>query len=108
MRKIVCFFVLASGILAAPAYAGVAMEMVTVNSSGEEQYRTQFYAQDDKIRMDNVTSAGEPEMSTIFLGDEFVVLDHQEMRYYVIDEAMIDEVGAQMSAAMRELSLIHI
>ena len=103
MRKIVCLLVLVGGGLAAPAYAGVAMEMVTVNSNGEEQYRTQFYAQNDKIRMDNGPSAGKPEMSTIFLGNEFVVLDHRESRYYVIDEAMIDEVSAQLNAAMQEM-----
>lgn len=103
MQKIVTFVVLASGILVAPAYAGVAMEMVTVNSNGEEEYRTQFYAQNDKIRMDTGPSVGGTEMSTIFLGDEFVVLDHKEMRYYVIDEAMISEVGAQLNAAMKEM-----
>ena len=103
MRKIACLLGLAAAVVTAPALAGVTLEMVTVNSHGEEEYRTQFYAQDDKIRMDNGPNAGEPEMSTIFLGNEFIVLDHKETRYYVIDEAMMDEVGAQMNAAMKEM-----
>lgn len=104
MRKSVYLLVLAGGMLISPAYAGVEMEMVTVNSGGQEVNRTWFYAQGDGIRMDIVPRTDEPEMSTIFRGDdEFVVLDHEQKRYYIFDQATLDAMGEQMNAAMAEM-----
>lgn len=104
MRKIVSLFVLASGVLSTPAHAGVAMEMVSVDAGGQEISRIWFYAEGEGIRMDIVPSSDEPEMSTIFRGDdEFVVIDHEQQRYYVFDQATLDAMGDQFDAAMAEM-----
>lgn len=91
------------GLVSTPAIAGVLMEMETVDGSGNASEHTTFRAQAGKIRMDDVESTGEPGMSTIFLGDQFIVLDHKKKKYFVIDQAMLDEVGTKMDAAMKQM-----
>ena len=104
MRKSIYLFILTGGILSAPSYAGVAMEMITVDAGGRELNRMWFYAEGEGVRMDIVPSTDDPEMSTIFRGDdEFVVIDHEEKRYYVFDQATLDAMSKQMNAAMQEM-----
>jgi len=84
------------------SYAGVVMDMVTRSASGQETDRTRIYAQAKMIRMDEVSgdvAAG----SMIFLGDEFLYVDHRDKSYIVMDEAMLDEVSTQISDAMKQM-----
>ncbi len=83
------------------AIAGVAMEMVTTNVAGTETARTRILADGEQVRMDEV-ERGE-RTSVIFLGSEFVVLDHKDKSYIVMDEAMLTEVTSQISEAMKQM-----
>jgi hypothetical protein len=84
------------------AYAGVVMDLVTRNASGQETDRSRIYAQAKVIRMDEVRG-DEAAASMIFLGNEFLYVDHRDKSYIVMDEAMLDEVSAQISDAMKQM-----
>ena len=88
---------------AAPLYAGVALDMVTKDASGQTIEVMKVYAQSGKIRMDGVGQPADERMSMIFLGEKFLVLDHSEKKYIVVDADMIAEVGSQMEAAMQSM-----
>ncbi len=82
--------------------AGVVMEMVTSDASGQETERSKIYAQSKLIRMDEVDPTG-AGASMIFLGDRFLYVDHKDKSYMVIDEAMLEDVSSQISEAMKEM-----
>lgn len=84
------------------ANAGVVMDMVTRNASGEETDRARIYAQSKLIRMDEV-DGDQVKGTMIFLGDEFIYVDHEDESYIVMDEAMVDDVSAQVSDAMKQM-----
>jgi len=88
---------------AAPLSAGVALDMVTKDPSGQTIEAMKVYAQAGKIRMDGVGQPADEQMSMIFLGEEFLVLDHGNQTYIVVDAAMIAEVGSKMEAAMQKM-----
>ena len=90
-------------VAAAPAMAGVELTMETTDPAGTLAYTTTFRSQGDFVRMDNLTAAGEADVSTIFLGDRFIVLEHVDRRYAVVDQAMLDEVAAQLKVAIAQL-----
>jgi len=95
-----------SSILLLPtlAYGGVVMDMVTRNAAGQETDRTRIYAQSKMIRMEQVVEdEAEPENTMIFLGNEFLYVNHEDESYIVMDESMIDDVSAQISDAMKEM-----
>ena len=54
MKKSVAPSILALLLLSPLAYAGVVMDMVTMNASGQETERSRIYAQSGKIRMEQV------------------------------------------------------
>jgi len=93
--------------LATHASAGVVLEIETqdhrLNESG-----TVLALVDGKNMKMTIISGGEQEKAVmIFRGErrEMVVVDHDDKSYMVIDEAMIDEIGDQLSgyeAQMRE------
>ncbi|MBT8092409.1 MAG: DUF4412 domain-containing protein [Gammaproteobacteria bacterium] len=83
-------------------YAGAVMDMVIQDASGRETGRSIIYAQSNMIRIDEV-GAGQGDGSMIFLGDKLLYLDHREKSYFVMDEAMLDDVSAQMNEAMAEM-----
>lgn len=89
-------------LLSPVAYSGVVMEMVTRDAAGIETDRTTIYAQARKIRMEE-SGENEARATMIFLGKEFLYVDHADKSYMVMDEAMIDEMSAQMSDAMKEM-----
>ncbi|MDH3351816.1 MAG: DUF4412 domain-containing protein [Gammaproteobacteria bacterium] len=101
MRKPMALLAAAICIAAPPTYAGVAMEMVTKNAAGRETERTKIFAQSQRIRMDGGNAVSGNSM--IFLGDEFLVLDHKDKTYIVMDEAMLSEVSSQISKAMKQM-----
>jgi hypothetical protein len=84
------------------AGAGVVMDMVTRNASGQETDRTKIHAQSKKIRMD-IDSEGADDGMMIFRDNEFVYVNHSDKSYIVTDEAMLEEVSAQISDAMKEM-----
>lgn len=83
------------------AQAGVVMDMVTRDAAGQETDRAKVYAQSKHIRMEQ--GGDNPTASMIFLGDRFVYVDHSDKSYVVMDEAMLNEVSAKISDAMKEM-----
>jgi hypothetical protein len=102
MKKLVLTLIVMSSLLSPLAYAGVVMDMVTRNASGQETDRTKIYAQASMIRMDEV-SGSETAGSMIFLGNEFLYVDHRDKSYIVMDEAMLNQVSTQISDAMKQM-----
>ncbi len=78
------------------------MDMVIRDATGQETGRFIIYAQSSMIRIDDV-SAERSDGSMIFLGDRLLYLDHRNKSYIVIDEAMLDDVSAQINNAMAEM-----
>lgn len=83
-------------------FAGVEMEMVTTDVSGEVIDRSKFFAQSNMIRIDEV-DGGDSNVSMIYRNDEFMVLDHAKKSYMVMDQAMLDSVSTQVSDAMKQM-----
>lgn len=103
MRKLIATSMIAL-ILGSPfVHAGAVMDLVTKNASGQETDRTSIFSQYEKIRMDE-GGGDNSSTSMIFLGNEFLILNHKDKTYYVIDEAMLDEVTEQVDAAMQEVN----
>lgn len=95
-------FILLMLILCSPyVQAGVIMDMVTRDAAGQETDRARIYSQSRMIRMDQGGDGADSSM--IFLGDEFVYVDHRDKSYIVMDEAMLNEVSAKISDAMKEM-----
>lgn len=88
-------------LVSTPAIAGNVMEMSTRDMSGIEIDHMTFYTESDRSRMDQ--SGADGSYSVIFLDDEFIYLDHGEKNYMVLDEAMFEDIGAQISEAMKEM-----
>jgi len=101
MKKIVGLTLSFLMLLPLVSHAGVSMDLVSRNTSGEETGRLNVLAQSDKIRMNDTNDGGRNSM--IFLGDRFIVLDHEKKNYIVMDEAFISDVSAQMNDAMKEM-----
>ncbi len=82
--------------------AGVVMDLVTRDASGNVTERAKIYAESNKIRMEEGGN-GDAEATMIFLGDRFLYVDHRVKTYVVMDEAMLDELSAKMDEAMKEM-----
>lgn len=102
MKRSIATSIVTLILLSSGANAGVVMDMVTANASGQETDRAKIYAQSKMVRMDEVRG-DEIASSMIFLGNEFLYVDHREKSYVVMDEAMINEVSAQISDAMKQM-----
>lgn len=91
--------------LALPAlsHAGVALDMITKDLSGNEKERSQIYAQDGFLRLDSDGGPFAADVSLIFDGERFLVMDHGEKTYIVMDEAMLTRMTNKMSAAMEQM-----
>ena len=98
MKKILLPFLC---LLSTQAVAGNVMEMLTRDMSGNELSRMTFFTEADRSRMDQ--SGVDGSYSIILLDDEFLYLDHTEKHYMVMDEAMLEGIGDQVSAAMKEM-----
>ena len=83
------------------AFAGNVIETLTRDMSGKELGRTVFSTESDRSRMDQ--TGVDDSFSIIFLDDKFLMLDHAERSYMVMDEAMLESMGAQVSEAMKEM-----
>jgi len=71
MKKLFITSILLLSLSSSLVYAGVVMELVTRDASGQETNRSKIYAQSEMIRMDEEggSAAGG---SMIFLGNEFL------------------------------------
>jgi hypothetical protein len=98
-RLVVCILLLT----AVPLYAGVEMELVTTDPGGEVTESVKLYAQSGKIRMEDVGDTSGQDMSMIFVGREFIVVDHSKKTYILMDEAMVQEMGVKVNAAMEQM-----
>ena len=103
MKKLHAVSIASLILMASPLHAGVALDMVTRDAAGNTIEAMKVYAQSGKIRMDGVGQPADERMSMIFLGEEFLVLDHSDRKYIVVDADMIAAVGSQMQAAMQQL-----
>lgn len=86
-----------------PLFAGVEMDLVTTNATGTVTEQMKLYAQSGNIRMEDVGGSSGEDMSMIFLGTEFIVVDHANQTYIVMDEAMMAQVSTQLDAAMQQM-----
>ena len=93
--------------LATRASAGVVLEIETQDHRLDESGSVLTLVDGKNLKM-TITSGNDQEKSEmIFRGErrEMVVVDHDDKSYMVIDEAMIDSIGEQLSgyeAQMRE------
>jgi hypothetical protein len=102
MKKLAATSIATFLLLSPITYAGVVMDLVTTNAAGQETERSRIYAQSNKMRMEQV-DGDEVSATMIFLGDRFLYVDHRKKSYVVMDEAMLDDVSAQMNEAMKEM-----
>ncbi|HET6629195.1 MAG TPA: DUF4412 domain-containing protein [Woeseiaceae bacterium] len=60
---------------------------------------------EDATRMEVATPGRQESGGTIYRGDsgEMIVLDHGNETYYVLDEASMQQMGAQLSGAMKQM-----
>ena len=86
-----------------PLFAGVEMTLDTTDASGAITESVKLYAQSGKIRMEDIGDTSGQEMSMIFVGQEFIVVDHGDESYIVMDEAMVQEMGVKVNAAMEQM-----
>lgn len=84
-------------------YAGVEMDLVSRDAGGKTTQTMKVYAQAGKVRIEDSGESADREMSMIFLEDEFVIIDHAEKSYVVMDEAMMAEMGTQINSAMQQM-----
>lgn len=93
------------GLLVLPStlFAGVEMSLVTRDSVGEVLESVTLLAQSGKIRMEDIGDSSGNDMSMIFMGQEFIVVDHKDKSYIVMDEAMVQEMGVKVNAAMQQM-----
>ena len=87
--------------------AGSVMELVTTEYRDDPPIvgTIQISAQDGVSRME-VTSVSEDESGGMIFreeSNEFIVIDHEEKGYYLIDEATLERIGTQLSSAMQQM-----
>ena len=79
------------------------MQLDTKDAAGAVTESVKLYAQSGKIRMEDIGDTTGQEMSMIFVGQEFIVVDHDAKTYIVMDEAMVQEMGVKVNAAMEQM-----
>ncbi|NIL94245.1 MAG: DUF4412 domain-containing protein [Woeseiaceae bacterium] len=90
-------------VISAAADAGVALDMVSRDMDGKETERSQIYAQDGFLRLDSDGGPFASDVSLIFDGTRFLVMDHGEETYIIMDEAMLMEISNKMNEAMAQM-----
>lgn len=83
--------------------AGVVLEMITRDTSGTKTETSTIYAESGKARLDNLGGNSNSETTMIFRDEQMLMLNHQEKTYVVIDEAMFNQMNAQMSDVMKQM-----
>lgn len=101
MKQLVAVSISTLLFLSSFAHAGVVMDMVTKDASGQETDRSKIQAQAEMIRMDQV--GGNDATSMIFRGHELLYVNHGDKSYIVMDEAMLEKVSTKMSEATKQM-----
>lgn len=103
MKRVLALLSLVVVLTSPLANGDVVMDLVTKDAGGNTTESSRFYVQEGKVRVDDVGGQPGDRVSIIYLGDQFIVLDHRHKTYTVMDQATLDEVGTQISAAMQEM-----
>ncbi len=103
MKKFIAALIPFTGLAYTPLYAGVAMDMVTTDASGQQTEKSRIYAQSNKVRIDKIGGRKDEQVSMIFLGEELLMLNHKDKTYVVMDEAMLEQMNSQMSEATKQM-----
>ena len=89
--------------IASTANAGVRLDLVRTDASGTETDRNEIFSQGEKLRIDSGGGPFSSDVSMIFLGDRFLVVDHDEQSYIVMDEAMLTAMSSKLNEAMKQM-----
>ena len=103
MRKFTTILIAILTCASQQLFAGVVLEMRTNDGSGNEIGTSKIYAESGRVRVDNIGGNSDMDMSMIFQDDKFLMINHEEKTYFVIDETMLEEINSQISAAMRQM-----
>ena len=91
-------------VLTSPAaVAGVVLGMTTRDASGQQTQASKIYAQSEMVRIDSIGGGSDEQISMIFRDDVVLMINHSDKTYIVLDEAMLEEIGSRMSAAMQQM-----
>jgi len=103
VKKLTSMLILGLSLMPTLLFAGVVMEMVGADTAGRETERTRMYVQSGKLRIAGDSRASHSNVSMVFLGTDFLILDHDAKTYVVVDEAMLDELTSRISDAMTQM-----
>jgi len=103
MKKLNAILIFVLVLTSPTALAGVVMDMITKDGSGKQTGASKIYVLSEMVRIDNIGQSSGEQMSMIFRGEEFLMLNHKDKTYTVMDEAMREETTSQMSAMMKQM-----
>jgi hypothetical protein len=92
--------------LCGQVFAGGVMEMSTKKEGGPMTLTERIYAQGGKLRVDQLDAQGGPQTTILFQNNEMIMVSHSDRKFHRINEATLEQLGAQMqkaSAAMKQL-----
>ena len=93
--------------LCSPAFAGSVLQLATTEFREDPPVvgTVEISTQDGRSRME-VTSVTSNETGGIIFRDdikELIALDHEEKKYYVLDEATMQQMATQLNSAMQQM-----
>jgi hypothetical protein len=103
MRRLTAILIAILTCASQQLFAGVVLEMLTKDGSGNDIGTSKIYAESGMVRLDNIGGNSDVDMSMIFQDNKFLMLNHEDKTYFVMDEAMLEEMNSQMSTAMRQM-----
>lgn len=102
MKRLITIMFALSALIAFPTSAEFVMEMVTRDMAGKELDKSRIYGKSGDVRMDVIQDGSVPG-SMLLTGDDIIYLDHQTKTYFLMDEAMFEDVADQMNEAMKAM-----
>ena len=103
MKKLTAAALAMLTLLSTHAHAGVVLDMLMKDTAVGTSSATKISADAGMIRLDTPGDQGDSDVSMIFRGNEFLILNHDDSTYMIIDESMLNAVSSQMSAAMKQM-----
>lgn len=95
------------GLLGAPGWAGVVVEMEVRNADSPEKASSEIvYAQGEMMRTDMNATAGESDESVIFRDQTMWFVNHKRKACQKIDKKGVDQLSSQLGAMMKQLEAI--
>ena len=99
--------VLMAVLMTAPAFGGVVFEVETTDHTGSDPQASlaKVWADGDLLKASIASSGQTEDGEMIYRGEkrEMIVVNHGEQTYFVIDDAMIQAIGGQLSQAMQQM-----